>query len=95
MKKLLLQFDSDKHPSSFDRVVPYDAGVDDVLSYGNVAVEDIEGLVQGGFFTRKISDLKNTAIWIGGSNVPTGEKLLKAVRNSLFWPIRAFGDAGL
>lgn len=86
MKKLLLQFDSDKHPSSFDRVVPYDAGVDDVLSYGNVAVEDIEGLVQGGFFTRKISDLKNTAIWIGGSNVPTGEALLKAVRNSFFGP---------
>lgn len=86
MKKLLLQFDSDKHPSSFDRVVPYDADVDDVLSYGNVAVEDIEGLVQGGFFTRKISDLKNTAIWIGGSNVPTGEALLKAVRNSFFGP---------
>ena len=86
MKKLLLQFDSDKHPSSFDRVVPFDAGVDDVLSYGNVAVEDIEGLVQGGFFTRKISDLKNTAIWIGGSNVPTGEALLKAVRNSFFGP---------
>ena len=86
MKKLLLQFDSDKHPSSFDRVVPYDAGVDDVLSYGNVAVEDIEGLVQGGFFTRKISDLKNTAIWIGGSNVPTGEALLEAVRNSFFGP---------
>ena len=86
MKKLLLQFDSDKHPSSFDRVVPFDAGVDDVLSYGNVAVEDIEGLVQGGFFTRKISDLKNTAIWIGGSNVPTGEALLEAVRNSFFGP---------
>jgi hypothetical protein len=86
MKKLLLQFDCDKHPSSFDRVVPYDAGVDDVLSYGNVAVEDIEGLVQGGFFTRKISDLKNTAIWIGGSNVPTGEKLLEAVRNTFFGP---------
>ena len=86
MKKLLLQFDSDKHPSSFDRVVPYDAGVDDVLSYGNVDVGDVEGLVQGGFFTRKISDLKNTAIWIGGSNVPTGEKLLKAVRNSFFGP---------
>lgn len=86
MKKLLLQFDCDKHPSSFDRVVPFDAGVDDVLSYGNVAVEDVEGLVQGGFFTRKISDLKNTAIWIGGSNVPTGEKLLEAVRNTFFGP---------
>ena len=86
MKKLLLQFDSDKHPSAFDRVVPFDAGVDDVLSYGNVEASDVEGLVQGGFFTRKISDLKNTAIWIGGSNVPTGEALLEAVRNSFFGP---------
>lgn len=86
MKKLLLQFDSDKHPSSFDRIVPFDAGVDDVLSYGNVDVGDVEGLVQGGFFTRKISDLKNTAIWIGGSHVPTGEQILEAVRNSFFGP---------
>lgn len=86
MKRLLLQLDSDKHPSSFDRIVAYDAGVDDVLSYSNVAVEDVEGLVQGGFFTRGVPDLKNTAIWIGGSNVPQGEQLLKAVQNSFFGP---------
>lgn len=88
MKKLLIQLDSDKHPSSFDRIVPYDAGVDDVLSYGNVAVEDVEGLVQGAFFTRGISDLKNTAIWVGGSNVPTGEKLLEAVKKAFFGPFQ-------
>jgi len=86
MKKLLLQFDCDKQPSSFDRIVAYDAGVDDVISYSNVVVDDVEGLVQGGFFTRGIPDLKNTAIWIGGSNVPTGEDLLKAVRNTYFGP---------
>lgn len=86
MKKLLLQLDSDKHPSSFDRIVPYDAGVDDVLSYGNVALEDIEGLVQGAFFTR--GDLKNTAIWIGGSNVPTGEQLLAKVQKTFFGPFK-------
>jgi len=86
MKKLLLQFDCDKQPSSFDRIVAYDAGVDDVISYSNVVVDDVEGLVHGGFFTRGIPDLKNTAIWIGGSNVPTGEDLLKAVRNTYFGP---------
>ena len=86
MKKLLLQLDSDKHPSSFDRIVPYDAGVDDVLSYGNVTVDDIEGLVQGAFFTR--GELKNTAIWIGGSDVPTGEKLLKKVLKTFFGPFK-------
>jgi hypothetical protein len=86
MKKLLIQLDSDKHPSSFDRIVPYDAGVDDVLSYGNVTLDDIEGLVQGAFFTR--GELKNTAIWIGGSDVPTGEKLLEKVLKTFFGPFK-------
>jgi hypothetical protein len=88
MKKLLIQLDSDKHPSSFDRIVPYDAGVDDVLSYGNVTVEDVAGLVQGAFFTRGVPDLKNTAIWIGGSNVPAGEALLAAVQKTFFGPFK-------
>lgn len=88
MKKLLIQLDSDKHPSSFDRIVPYDAGVDDVLSYGNVVVEDVASLVQGAFFTRGIPDLKNTAIWIGGSHVPTGEALLAAVQKTFFGPFK-------
>lgn len=88
MKKLLIQLDSDKHPSSFDRIVPYDAGVDDVLSYGHVTVEDVAGLVQGAFFTRGIPDLKNTAIWIGGSNVPAGEALLAAVQKTFFGPFK-------
>jgi hypothetical protein len=88
MKKLLIQLDSDKHPSSFDRIVPYDAGVDDVLSYGNVTVEDVAALVQGAFFTRGIPDLKNTAIWIGGSNVPAGEALLAAVQKTFFGPFK-------
>lgn len=88
MKKLLIQLDSDKHPSSFDRIVPFDAGVDDVLSYGNVTPEDVTGLVQGSFFTRGIPDLKNTAIWIGGSHVPTGEALLAAVKKTFFGPFK-------
>jgi hypothetical protein len=88
MKKLLIQLDSDKHPSSFDRIVPYDADVDDVLSYGNVTVDDVEGLVQGAFFTRGIPDLKHTAIWIGGSHVPTGEALLKKVQKTFFGPFK-------
>jgi len=88
MKKLLIQLDSDKHPSSFDRIVPYDAGVDDVLSYGNVSVEDVPVLIQGAFFTRGVPDLKSTAIWVGGSHVPTGEALLAAVQKTFFGPFK-------
>lgn len=86
MKKLLIQLDTDKHPSSFDRIVPYDAGVDDVLSYGNVAPEDVAGLVQGAFFTR--GELKYTAIWVGGSSVPAGEAILQKVRKTFFGPFK-------
>jgi len=88
LKNLLLQFDSDKHPSSFDRITAYDAGADEVLSYGGVVAEDVPGLVQGGFFTRGVPNLKHTAIWIGGSHVPTGERLLAAVQQSFFGPFK-------
>ncbi|HEY7650526.1 MAG TPA: NADP-dependent methylenetetrahydromethanopterin/methylenetetrahydrofolate dehydrogenase [Methylomirabilota bacterium] len=88
MKKLLLQLDSDKHPSSFDRVVAYDAGVDEVMSYGAVRPEDVTPLVHGCLFTRGIPDLKSTAIWIGGSAVEAGEALTTAVTSAFFGPFK-------
>ena len=52
MKKLLLQLDPDRHPSAFDRIVAYDAGADEVLSYGGVTAADVTSLVHGAIFTR-------------------------------------------
>jgi hypothetical protein len=88
MKKLLIQLDSDKFASSFDCITAYDAGVDHVLSYGDVAVEDVRNLVYGTMFTRGGDDLKNSAIFIGGSSVPVGEAMLKAVLDAFFGPVR-------
>ncbi len=88
MKKLLIQLDTDKHPSSFDRIVPYDAGADEVLSYGGVAVKDVRGLVQSAFFTRGIPDLHTLAAWIGGSDVALGEQLLAEAQRSFFGPFK-------
>jgi hypothetical protein len=88
MKRLLLQLDSDRHPSSFDRIVAHDAGVDAVLSYGNVSPQDVTPLVHGCVFTRGVPDLKNTAIWIGGSQVAAGEALMQAVTGAFFGPFR-------
>src|SRR5438128_2033687 len=73
--KILLQLDSDPHPSVFDRVVAVDAGVDDVFSYGGVRPEHMQSLVHGAIFTRDAKELKRTAIFIGGSDVSAGEKL--------------------
>jgi methylenetetrahydrofolate/methylenetetrahydromethanopterin dehydrogenase (NADP+) len=88
MKKLLLQLDSDKLASSFDTITAYDAGVDHVLSYGSVTVEDVRNVVYGAMFTRGGEDLKNSAVFIGGSSVPVGEAMLKAVQDAFFGPVR-------
>jgi methylenetetrahydrofolate/methylenetetrahydromethanopterin dehydrogenase (NADP+) len=88
MKKLLLQLDGDPHPSVFDRIVAHDAGADEVLSYGGVAPGDVTPLVHGAIFTRGPKELHHTAVWVGGSRVPIGEKLLEAVVASFFGPFR-------
>lgn len=88
MKKLLIQLDSDKHPSAFDRIVAFDADVDDVLSYSQVVVADVQGIMEGAFFTRGIPDLKNTAVWIGGANVELGEQILAAAQRAFFGPFK-------
>lgn len=88
MKKILIQLDTDSHPSSFDRVVAVDAGVDELFSYGNVTPENVTGLIHGAMFTRGPADLKNTAIFVGGSNVAAGEALLKQIEKTFFGPMR-------
>src|SRR5262245_1875834 len=77
-RKILVQLDSDAHPSVFDRVVAIDAGAEEIFSYGGVTPEQVQGLVHGAIFTRGPKDLKHTALFIGGSNVEAGEKLLAA-----------------
>jgi hypothetical protein len=88
MKRILIQFDSDKHASTFDCIVAHDAGADIVLSYGGVAPADVRGLVMSAFFTRGIPDLKDLAVWIGGSDVDLGEKLLEEARRAFFGPFK-------
>jgi hypothetical protein len=88
MKKLLVQLDTDPHPSVFDRIVAHDAGADEVLSYGGVAPADVAALVHGTMFTRGPRDLRSTAIWVGGGSVPRGEELLEAVTRTFFGPFR-------
>ncbi|CAD6873985.1 NADP-dependent methylenetetrahydromethanopterin/methylenetetrahydrofolate dehydrogenase [Methylomonas fluvii] len=84
MKKLLFQFDTDTHPSTFDTVVAYDGGADHVIGYGNITPDIVGGLVDGTIFTRAPKDKKNTAIFIGGSNIEAGQRLLIAVQKHFF-----------
>jgi hypothetical protein len=88
MRRLLVQLDGDRLPSAFDRIVAYDAGAEEVLSYGAVAEADVQGLVHGAIFTRGPKDLKNTALFVGGSNMALAERLLEAARKPFFGPFR-------
>jgi hypothetical protein len=88
MKKLLLQLDSSPHPSVFDRVVAFDAGADEVMSYGGITPDSVRDLVHGAIFTRGPKHLHSTAIFIGGSDMAQGERLLSAVKKSFFGPLR-------
>lgn len=88
MKRILIQLDTDRLASTFDRVVALDAGVDELFSYGGVTPENVTSLVHGAMFTRGPDQLENTALFIGGSDVAAGEELLKAVTETFFGPMR-------
>jgi len=86
--KILIQLDIDSQPSSFDSVVAIDAGVEHLLPYGGVKPESVTSLVHGAMFTRGGKELKNTAIFVGGSDVGKAEAVLAACRSAFFGPIR-------
>jgi methylenetetrahydrofolate/methylenetetrahydromethanopterin dehydrogenase (NADP+) len=87
VKKVLLQLDTDPHPSPFDAIVAHDAGIDVLLSHGSVTPEAVRDLVQGAFFTRVPGD-SSLAVWVGGSDVGAGEKILDEVQATYFGPFR-------
>ncbi|NLX95529.1 MAG: NAD(P)H-binding protein [Rhodopirellula sp.] len=87
-RAILIQFDCDSQPSVFDGVVAIDSGVDHLLPHANVRPENVRELVYGAIFTRAVSELHRTAIFIGGSDVAAGEAILAAVRKTFFGPMR-------
>lgn len=86
--RVLIQLDSDRHPSSFDALVAIDAGVERLLPYGGVRPEDVTSLVHGAIFTRGLQDLQCTALFIGGSDVARGEEILTQVQRAFVGPLR-------
>ena len=89
MKKILIQLDTDPHPSPFDAIAAYDAGVDVVLGFAQVSPENLDGIVQGAMFPRGPDGLANTAFWVGGSKVRDGEAVFEAARKLFFEPFKA------
>jgi voltage-gated potassium channel Kch len=88
VKKVLLQLDTDEHPSPFDAIVAHDADVDVLLSHGGVKPEAVRGLAQDAFFTRGVDDLRTIAVWVGGKDVAAGEEVFAEVQKAFFGPFR-------
>ena len=86
--KILIQLDTDAQPSVFDAVVAVDSDVDHLFRHGGVTPAGVRDLVHGAMFTRGPEDLKQTAIFVGGSNVTAGEEVFKAVVDCFFGPVR-------
>jgi len=86
MKKILIQLDTDQHPSAFDAIAAYDADVDIVIGHGSITADNLADLVQGAIFPRGPDGLANTAFWVGGSKVRDGEAVFKAAQKLFFKP---------
>ncbi len=86
MKKILIQLDTDVHPSAFDAIAAYDADVDVVMAYGGITPDSLDDVVQGAIFPRGPDGLANTAFWVGGSKVRDGEAVFKAAQKLFFEP---------
>jgi hypothetical protein len=88
VRRVLLQLDTDEHPSPFDAIVACDADVDVLLSHGGVKPDAVRGLVQDAFFTRGPGDLNTMAVWVGGKHVSAGEEVFAEVQKAFFGPFR-------
>ena len=88
MKKILLQLDVDPQPCPFDAVVAVDAGADVLLRHGNVSPENVVSLVHGAMFTRGVSDLASTSIFLGGKNITRVEEIAFQISNTFFKSVR-------
>lgn len=84
MKKLLFQLDTDTHPSVFDTVVAYDGGADHVIGHAGLTAGNVAPLIDGAIFTRAPKNKKNTALFVGGSDLRIGEELFAAVQKHFF-----------
>jgi len=43
MKKILVHLEADAQASVFDQITAYDAGVDQVMAYGGVRLDEVTG----------------------------------------------------
>ncbi len=72
--------------SPFDVNMAYDAGWDTLTPYTNLALTDIEPLVQDAIFSRGPKGVRRTGIFIGGRDAGLALDMLDAARSAMVPP---------
>jgi methylene-tetrahydromethanopterin dehydrogenase len=93
-KNILHMVTPTKHISPFDANMALDAGYDAVLSYSDVTLDEVTGLVQDGIFSRPPRTGVRTAMFFGGKNATLALDMLTKARAALVPPfgISFFAD---
>ena len=75
-----------KHISPFDANMALDAGYDAVLSYSDVTLDEVTGLVQDAIFSRPPRTGVRTAMFFGGKNATFALDMLANAKKALVPP---------
>jgi len=93
-KNILHMLTPTKHTSPFDVNMALDAGYDAVLTYNNVTLDEVTGLVQDAIFSRPPKLGVRTGMFFGGKNASLALDMLAKAKNALVPPfgISFFAD---
>jgi methylene-tetrahydromethanopterin dehydrogenase len=93
-KNILHMITPTKHISPFDANMALDAGYDAVISYSNVAIDEITGLVQDCIFSRPPKTGVRSGMFFGGKNASLALDMLAKAKSALVPPfgISFFAD---
>ena len=93
-KNILHMLTPTKHTSPFDVNMALDAGYDAVLTYNNVTLDDVTGLVQDAIFSRPPKVGARTGMFFGGKNASLALDMLAKAKKALVPPfgISFFAD---
>src|SRR5215475_10075350 len=95
-KNILHMLTPTKHASPFDVNMALDAGYDAVLTYSNVTLDEITGLVQDAIFSRPPKAGARTGMFFGGKNASLALDMLSKAKTALVPPfgVSFFADPG-
>jgi methylene-tetrahydromethanopterin dehydrogenase len=86
IRSVLHMFDPMPHVSPFDINMAVDADFDRIFPYSNVALEQVNGLVQDAIFSRGPKGVKRTALFIGGRDLGLALNMMEAAKKAMVPP---------